>query len=57
MRSCCIAQGTISDHLGWNMMENNMKIRMHTYICAYIYTYTHTYIHMYEWVTLLYSRN
>ena len=45
MRSCCIAQGTISSHLGWNMMEDNVRKRI------YIYLY------MYDWVTLLYSRN
>ena len=25
MRSCCIAKGTISIHLGWNMMEDNVR--------------------------------
>ena len=25
MRSCCIAQGTISSHFRWNMMEDNMR--------------------------------
>ena len=25
MRSCCIAQGTISNHLWWNMVEDNVK--------------------------------
>ena len=35
MRSCCIAQGTTSDHLRWNIMEDNVRKRM--------------YIYMYEW--------
>ena len=29
MRSCCIAQGTVSNHLWWNIMENNVRKRMH----------------------------
>ena len=44
MRSCCIAQGTISSHLRWSMMEDNVKKRMYIYICVC------------DWVTLLYSR-
>ena len=32
MKSCCIAQGTISNHLWWNMMEDNMRKRMYTYV-------------------------
>ena len=43
MRSCCTAQGTISSHLGWNMMEENVRKRM--------------YVYMYDWVALRYSRN
>ena len=35
MRSSCTAQGTISNHLRWNMMENNVKKRMR--VCIYIY--------------------
>ena len=46
-RSCCIAQGPLSNHLWWNMMEDNVRKRM----CIYIHTHTH------NWVTLLYSRN
>jgi len=42
MRSCSIALGTISGHLCWSMMEDNVRKRM--YIC------------MCDWVTLLYSR-
>ena len=42
MRSCCIAQGTISSHLEWNMMEDNVRKE-----CIY----------MCDWVSLLYSRN
>ena len=42
MRSCCIAQGTISNHLWQTMMEYNIRRRI-------VYTY--------DWVTLLYSRN
>ena len=40
MRSCCIALGTVSSHLGWSMImwEKGM------YMC------------MCDWVTLLYSR-
>ena len=33
MRSCCTAQGTISSHLWWNMMEDKMRKR----ICIYIW--------------------
>ena len=32
MRSCCIAQGTMSNHLQWNMMEDNVKKRMYVNI-------------------------
>ena len=42
MRSCCIALGTILSHLWWNMMEDNVRIRM--YIC------------MCDRVTLMYSK-
>jgi len=42
MRSCCVALETLSSHLGWSMMEDNVRKRM--YIC------------MWDWVTLLYSR-
>ena len=28
MRSCCIAQGTISNHLRQNMMEDNVRRRV-----------------------------
>ena len=41
MRSCCIAQGTVSSHLWYYMVEDN--VRKITYI--------------YDWVTLLYSWN
>ena len=34
MRFCCIAQGTISDHLWWNMMEDNVKKEN---VCVSIY--------------------
>ena len=43
MRSYCAAQGTISSLLGENRMEDNIRMRMCTY--------------MYDWVTWLYSRN
>ena len=42
MQSCCIEQGTICNHLGRNMMEDNVRKGM----CIYIYTYNR--------VTLLY---
>ena len=29
MRSCCIAQETISNHLRWNMMEDNVRKRIY----------------------------
>ena len=32
MRSCCIAQGAISNHLRQNMIEDNTRKRMYTYI-------------------------
>ena len=36
MRSCCIAQGTVSNHLWWNMMEDNVRKRKYTYIHIYL---------------------
>ena len=30
MRSCGIAQATVSSHLEWNMMEGNVRKRMYT---------------------------
>ena len=32
MRFCCIAQGTLSRHLRWNMMEGNVRKRMYIYV-------------------------
>ena len=29
---CCTAQGTISNHLWWNMVEDNVRKRMHIYV-------------------------
>ena len=43
MRSCCRAKGTISSHLWWDMIEDNVRKRI--------------YVYMYNWVTLLNSRN
>ena len=43
MKYCCIAQGTLSNLLRQNMMEDNMRKRM--------------YIYMYEWLPMLFSRN
>ena len=34
MRLCSIAQGTISSHLWWNMMVDNVKKRMNIYVCV-----------------------
>ena len=48
MRSCCITHGTITNHLGWNMIEENVR-RMYIYVYIYIY--------IYGWGALLYSRN
>ena len=31
-RFCCIAQGTISSHLRWKMMEDKERKRMYTYV-------------------------
>ena len=45
MRSCCIALGTISSHLRWNMMEYNVR-KKSIYMCVYVC----------YWVILLYSR-
>ena len=42
MRSYCIAQGTMSNLMGENMMEDNEKKNI--------------YIYMYDWVTVLYHR-
>ena len=32
MRFCCIVQGTISDHLWWNMIEDNVE-KKNVYMC------------------------
>ena len=40
MKSCCIKLGTISNHLRWSVIEDNVRKRM----CIY------------DWLTLLYSR-
>ena len=42
MKSCCTELGTVSSHLLWSMMEDNVRKRM--------------YISLSDWVTLLYSR-
>ena len=34
MRSCCITLGTISSHLYWSMMEDNVRKRMNIYVCV-----------------------
>ena len=33
MRSCCIAHGTASSLLWWNMMDDNVRKKMCKYIC------------------------
>ena len=43
MRSYCTAQGAIDNHLGWTMMEDNIRKGM--------------YIHMYDWVIWHMERN
>ena len=48
MRSCCIAQRTISSHLGWNMMEGNVRKRMCIYVCVCVCV---IYTHICGWVT------
>ena len=47
MRSCCIAQGTISRHLGWNMMEDNLIKRTCICVCVCVC------VCVYDWVTLI----
>ena len=32
MKPCHIAQGTISSHLWWNVMEDNVRKRIYRYI-------------------------
>ena len=32
MRACCIAEGTLSNHLWWNMMEDNVRRKMYIYV-------------------------
>ena len=32
MRSCCRAQGPISSHLRWNMMEDSVRKRMYIFV-------------------------
>ena len=39
MRSCHIAQGTISSHLGWNITEDNVRKRIYIYL--YMMTRSH----------------
>ena len=54
MRSCCIAQRTISSPcvgIWWSIMWEKV------YVYIYIFTHKCIYIYMYDWVTLLYSRN
>jgi len=51
MRSYFIAQGTISNILGQNMMENNIK-KEWIYIYIYMCVYTHTHIHVYIYIKL-----
>ena len=47
MRSYYIAQGTTSNHLWWNTMEDNVRKRMyHVYIYIYIYVYIYVHIHV-----------
>ena len=48
-----IALGTISSHLWWSMMEDNVRKRMYVYIhtytliyCVYTYIYTYVFIHI-----------
>ena len=58
MRSYCTGQGTISNLLGQNMMEESIRKTMYVYyMCVYIYTYIYTSIYIYDWVTMLYNRN
>ena len=33
-RSCCITLGTISNHLWWSMMEDNVRKGMYIYVCV-----------------------
>ena len=48
MRSCCIAQGTISSHLGWNTMEDNVRKS----VCVYIYMCVYIHMHIYKCVCI-----
>ena len=41
MRSCCIALGTVSSHLCYSMIKDNVRKRI------YVYTHTHTHTHSY----------
>ena len=34
MRSCSVAQGTLSSHLRWNVIEDNVRKRMYIYVCV-----------------------
>ena len=36
MRPCFIAMRTISNHLRWNITEDNVKKRMCVYICVWL---------------------
>ena len=45
IRSCCRAQGILSSHLWWNMMEDNVRKRMCVCVCACVW-----------WGTFLHSR-
>ena len=42
MRSCCIVLRTVSSHLCWSLMDDNVKERIYVCMC--------------HWITLLYSR-
>ena len=36
VRSCYITQGTISSHLWWNMMEDNVRKKVYIYMCVWL---------------------
>ena len=51
MRSCYIPQGTMSSHMRWNMMEDNVRKIIYICVCVCI-----LFAVQYDWITLLYNR-
>ena len=49
MRPCGIAQGSVSSHLWWNIMEDNVRKRIYIYIYMF-YTYVYILFYIYSFM-------